>query len=384
MNIAFDTRWIFEKISGIGRYAQSLIQHFSQIDSIDNYILLFNDEKIMQKQYEKLGLKDKRNFRLELLSYSIFSPRNQIWLPSRLNRLQVDVFHSPSFMIPLRRFKGKIITTFHDLIPLMFPHYTPRAKKKKFFWLYKWVIRRAAKVSDAIITGSQNTKKDIIQHLNAKDEKVEVIPYGIDPNYFMADSSIPIDFLKRRFGISGKIILAVGREDPYKNILGLAKAFEKLISAGKHNYYLVLVGEKDERYPEVRNFVMGKGLSQRILFTGYLEEDKLVNAYREADVFVHPALYEGFGFPPLEAMACGTPVISSDRASLPEVLDEAAIFIEPTDINALAQTIDHLLTHPELQDYLRQKGIERARIFNWKITAEKVLQLYHRIDLSKQ
>ena len=384
MNIAFDTRWIFEKISGIGRHAQCLVQHLSQIDSTNHYILLFNDEKIMQKEYEKLELKDKRNFKLELLPYSIFSLQNQIWLPSRLNRLRVDIFHSPSFMIPLRRFKGKIIVTFHDLIPLKFPQYTPRAKKKKFFWLYKWVIRRAAKISDAIITGSRNTKKDIIQHLNAADEKIEVIPYGIDPDYLTADFPTPIDFLKKKFGISGKIILAVGREDPYKNILGLVKAFEKLISAGKHNYYLILVGEKDERYPEVRNFVMEKGLSQRIFFTGYLEEDKLANAYREADILVHPALYEGFGFPPLEAMACGTPVISSDRASLPEVLDEAAIFIDPTDIDALAQTIDYLLTHPELQNYLRQKGIERAKIFNWKITAEKVLQLYYRITLSRQ
>jgi len=374
LTIAIDARWIFTALSGVGVYTRNLIRHLVRLDDENRYILLFDNEKLMEREFRETRAADRMNFSAELLPYSVFSLRNQLALPRKLKELGVDVFHSPNFMIPLRITKVKTIVTIHDLIPFLFPQYTGRSKKSRFFPIYKWIMRRVARRADLIMADSESTRNDIIRALNAPEDKVRRVYLGVDEMFSPGPATGRI---KRRFGISGRLLLCVGRQDPYKNVLGAVKAFEAVIVRRKGlNCQMLIVGETDSRYPEVGDYVARRNLSGKVVMADYLSGNDLVDAYREADLLMHLSLYEGFGLPPLEAMACGTPVVSSDRSSLPEVLGEAAVFTGPEGPSATADKVIAVLTDEGLRQRLVSKGREQVAKYGWDETARQVIEIY--------
>ena len=375
MRIAIDCRWIFPRISGVGRYTRDLVGSFLDVARDDEFILLFDNRDVLERERGLLRLDERRHVSIETVRYGPFSPRSTLALPRVLRRLRADVFHSTNFMLPLRRTPCAAVATIHDLIPFVAPHYVPRARKTRCLALYRWGTRRAARLADRIIAVSEHTRRDIVEHLRIPDENVAVVYNGLSDAFRPAYGESARE-LRARFGVTGKLIVAAGRADPYKNLLGLVRAVERLVGEGRSDLTCLLIGEPDDRYPEVARYVKGHGLARHVRFTGYLTHDDLIGAYQEADLVVHPSLYEGFGFPPLEAMACGTPVVSSDRTSLPEVLGDAAVLVDPADTDAFAHAIGRALDDEELRAALRQKGLERARRFTWERAARETLDVY--------
>ena len=377
IKVAVDARWIFEKMSGVGRVTKNLILHLPQVDDRNRYVFIFDDERRMKRVAKECGLAEFSNVETVAVPYGIFSLKNQLKLPRLLKKLDVDVFHSTNFMIPLRRCRPKMIVTIHDLIPLLFPQYTPRSKKRRFFFLYKLIMKRIVRLADIIVADSENTRQDVIRNFAFPSaDKTRVVHCGIARKYFDRAEEREPAYLRERYGIEGDIIIAAGRADPYKNTLGLVKAFVIVLREKELRPHLVIVGEEDERYPEVRDYVEENGLSEHVTFTGYLDEGDLVRAYASADVMVHPSMYEGFGLPALESMAAGTPVISSNAGSLPEVLGDAAVFVEPADEKGMAAAMTDLLTQPEKRRKMAERGREWARRYKWEDAARKTVQIY--------
>ena len=376
MKIAIDARWIFPELSGIGLYTQELIRALAQLDQQNEYVLLFQQPETQRRVVAYTGLKDTPNFRTELVPFGIFSLANQIRLPGLLRRWGADVFHSPNYMIPFHAFPRRerhtrCVVTIHDLIPLLFPEWTPRAKKTKLLPVFRRLIQAVAARADAILTVSKASRCDILRVFPIPENrahKVVVVPNGVASEY--RPSTVP------RTPCDKKTILYVGRFDPYKNVVGLLAAVELLRREMPGAVRLVIAGSPDPRYPEATNFARQHGLEADIEWRGYISGQQLVEAYQQADVFVLPSRYEGFGLTVLEAMACGTPVVCSNVSSLPEVAGDAALLVAPDAAADMAQAIRRIMAEPGLAAVLRAKGLQRAAGFSWRHTAELTLRAY--------
>ncbi|TAN36188.1 MAG: glycosyltransferase family 1 protein [Verrucomicrobia bacterium] len=376
MKIVIDARWIFPELSGIGLYTQELIRALAQLDRQHEYVLLFQYPEVMQRVVACAGLVAAPNFRTELVPFGIFSLASQIRLPGLLRRWGADVFHSPNYMIPFRAFprcgrRTHCVVTIHDLIPLLFPEWTPKAKKTRLLPMFRCIMQAVGVRADLILTVSEASRRDILRVMRipaARQEKVLAIPNGVAAEY--QPPATP------QTGARKKTILYVGRFDPYKNVIGLLVAFEQLRRQMPGAVRLVIAGAPDPRYPEALAFARRHNLETDIEWRGYLNGRQLVEAYQQADVFVLPSRYEGFGLTVLEAMACGTPVVCSNVSSLPEVAGDAAILVAPDDATKMTEAIRRVLTEPELAATLREKGVRRAAEFSWRRTAEMTLRAY--------
>ncbi len=377
MKIGIDARWIFPEITGIGTYTQELIRHIARIDSENAYVLYFDNQEVLERTFEFAGLSDMTNVHTRMLNYGLFSAANQLRMPGALRKDGIDLFHSTNYMIPFPSFprrrsrrRIKCVVTIHDLIPMIFPDHAPRSRKSRFFPLYRRLMYEVGARSDAIITVSSSSKQDIIGHLRipvSGRDKVISIPEGVSEMYSPGT---------RKVVKNGKCILYVGRQDPYKNVAGLIEAFEKVIRNRIPEARLRIIGPRDPRYRDVDEMIESRQLGDAVRWTGYVDGEELIRAYREADVFVLPSRYEGFGLPVLEAMACGTPVICSNRSSLPEVAGDAAVLVDPDDIEGLTGAIVSVLTDSDRSDRLRVKGLQRAALYSWRRTAEETLEVY--------
>lgn len=418
MNIGIDARWIFKELSGIGVYTRELVRALAAIDVENRYTLFFDSAELMERTLSETGARDARNFRTTLLPFGLFSPLNQLRMPTILRRHALDVFHSTNYMIPFSAFPanrpGRIrcVTTIHDLIPLMFPEYAPRSKKRRFFALYRILMLQVGRRSDVIITDSKCSRADVIRLLRIppeREDRVLSIPVGVSPafrpaveeaggatsdlphpSFQTADEEAPKDSLaeapeKRRDSQLSfsrprprKTILWVGRPDPYKNLTGLIEAFAR---ARKRNFFpiqLRLAGPRDDRYPEASHAASRFDVQNDVSWLGYVPDAQLVREYQNADALVLPSRYEGFGLPIIEAMACGTPVICGTEGSMPEVAGDAAIKVHPDDTIGIAEAIVRVLSDQRLADDMRQRGLRHASNFTWRATAEKTLLAYRK------
>ena len=375
MKIGIDARWIFPHISGIGTYTQELIRGLAQIDRQNEYVLFFDDKLRMEKIAEYIHLDRAPNFKTQLLSFGVFSPLGQIYFPKIIRTLGLDIFHSPNYMMPLAAFprhrpgRTRCVVTIHDLIPLIFPQFTPKALKTRLYPIYKRLMVEVGARADAIVTVSETSRHDVIEHLGipaARHEDVVAVPNGVAPEYVPAE---------KKHGPE-KQILYVGRFDPYKNVLGLIEAFTKVRERSKMPVRLRIIGPADARYPEAPTLAQKRGLTPFIAWDGYVSDEGLVKAYQHADVSVLLSLYEGFGLTVLEAMACGTPVVCSNRSSLPEVAGSAALMVDPADSTQAADAIVRVLEDAKLASELRDKGVRQAASFTWTRTATMTLKAY--------
>ena len=326
----------------------------------------------------ELRLEERPNFSIRSVPYGVFSARGQLLLPRLLRAERVDLFHSTNFMAPLTGFRGKLIVTIHDIIPLKFPEYAPRSKKTRLFFIYKALMNWIVTVSDAIIADSENSRSDILEFFGIPPSKVHTIYLGVDPGYRPLPAE-KREEVRRALGVKDRLALYAGRADPYKNLISLIKAAESINAAGDTHCTVVVAGEKDPRYPEVENHIVSAGIRDDVIFAGSMDEDRLIPLYNAADVLVLPSLYEGFGLPPLEAMACGTPVICSDRASIPEVVGKAGILVDPMDVHAISEAMERVFKDAGLRERMREDGLKRAALFPWKKTAERTLELYREL-----
>ncbi len=376
MNIVLDARWIFEQSSGIGRYTRELIRHLLALESKHQWTLLFDDAKRAERLRNELGMNRSPSARAEIVLWPLFHWKDQTALPRRLRARQADVYHAPNWWIPYLAFsrrrhrRAACIVTIHDLIPLMFPQFTPRARKTQWFPLFRRLFHETLRRADRIIVPSETTRRDVLDffHVSESDAaRVAVIPEAADERFRPAERGAVSD--------PTPTILYVGRRDPYKNLALLVEAFA-LVRAALPKVQLCVIGPPDPRYPEAERTAARLGIEDVIQWRGHVAFDELVTAYQQAAVFAMPSRYEGFGLPVLEAMACGAPVVCSDTPALVELAGGAALHSPVNDRGALADALLRVLRDPALAADLHARGLARAAAFSWRATASATLAVY--------
>jgi glycosyltransferase involved in cell wall biosynthesis len=367
MNIAIDIRSTLKNTrTGIGQYTYNLVKNLSFIDNKNQYSLY------AKKRLFSLGKK------LPNISASNF-----IFRIDRFNRGldrtlgKVDIFHTPSMDL-LDITDAKIIVTVHDLIFKTYPqgHSKDALKNTERHLLH--VLDKA----DRIICYSQNTVNDLKRFYNVEDKKIKLIYVGIDKKLFYVMDDKELKKAKtnlRRFGIDGRFILFVGTIEPRKNIDNLIFAFNNLKKKNNIAHKLVIIGMRGWLYEKTFELYNRSIFKNDIVFLGYQPNSSLKNFYNLADVFVYPSYYEGFGFPILEAFSCGTAVVTSNISSCKEIGQDAALLINPNDIDELSEAIFNIINDTKLKRDLKIKGLEKAKQFCWNDTAKKTLEVYKEV-----
>jgi glycosyltransferase involved in cell wall biosynthesis len=283
----------------------------------------------------------------------------------------VHIFHSTDFVLPPVR-QARTILTVHDLTFMRLPECAEAGLRA---YLDK-VVPRSIQRADLVLADSQSTKKDLIELLGVSPDKIEVVYAGVERRFRPMEGEMALHRVKKRYGLNFPFILSLGTLEPRKNFTRLIEAYALMRDRGLK---LVIAGGKGWLYDEIFAKVEELGLEDKIIFPGFIADEDLPALYNLAKIFVFPSLYEGFGLPPLEAMACGTPVVTSDRPSLPEVVGGAGLMVEATDDQELARAMERVLTDENLRREMREKGLRQAAKFTWEAAAEKLLDVYRRL-----
>jgi glycosyltransferase involved in cell wall biosynthesis len=372
MRIALDIRMLEKPKTGIGRYTFSLVETLKEFDKENEYLLIMN---------KNVSLKEIASEKFKLLYFNapFLSWRTLYSLGRKLKKEKIDIYHSSHFLTPLNLSCPSIITL-HDLMFLNFPD---------FFAGRNFLIRAYANFfskhgffsslekSQKIICISENTRKDLVKIFPSANSKIAVIGESINKSFKKIVNNVLLENMKTKFGIKKEYIFYLGNTRPYKNLPRLLKAFQTLFSSKTKNYQLVLGCGEERNLSALKNLAKDLNLPNEIIFLTGLGDDEIVLLMNNAALFVFPSLYEGFGLPPLEAMACGTPVVCSNVASLPEVVGDAAFLVNPLDVEDIALGMKKVLTDQNLRDSLIKKGYERVKLFSLEKMAKQTLEIYN-------
>jgi glycosyltransferase involved in cell wall biosynthesis len=365
MRIGFDATAIPARRAGAGNYIYHLIHALWEIDRQNEYFVF-----AQEKQKDDFPA---ANSNFQIISTACESrPARLAWeqttLPRLVRQLKLDVLHSPHYTMPLA-VHCKSVVTFHDMTFFLLPGLHKPAQRFFFRYMIKWSAHRATK----IITVSDSTRRDTIRCLHVPPEKLTTIPLAANQEFQPLPKAVVEQFCARHGLTPGQYICFVGVLEPRKGVPVLIRAFKEI--ANDHpDVTLVIAGRKGWMYDEI--FQESSAISQRIRLMGYMNESDLIHLINGARVFVYPSLYEGFGLPVLEGMQCGVPVITTDISSLPEVAGGAALLARPGDVASLKDALIKVLTQNELARSLSERGIARAKYFDWKRSAAATVKVY--------
>jgi glycosyltransferase involved in cell wall biosynthesis len=262
-----------------------------------------------------------------------------------------------------------IVITVHDIAHIRFPDLLNKSRQ-----VYKrYILNLSIKMADVIIVDSCSTKRDIIEFFNIDEKKIRVVHLGVESRFQRISN---VEDYRTRKNLPSKIILHIGTLEPRKNVVTLINAFKKLRESGIKDYTLVIAGEKGWLYKKIFEEIKSSNVEQSIILLGVVEDEDLPMLYNCADLFVFPTLYEGFGLPPLEAMACGIPVITSNTSSLPEVVGNAGIMVDPNNVESLSNAMYRVLQDKELRHRMSRDGLKRSKMFTWEKMASEVKKVY--------
>jgi glycosyltransferase involved in cell wall biosynthesis len=367
MRVAIDARKLHD--FGIGTYTRNLLRHLARIDGDSEYVLLCQQSDL------EVGSQLGPNFRTVLEPSPSYSIREQFHVPWVLYRERPDVFHAPHYVLPPAA-QCRSVVTIHDCIHLMFPQYLRHRAAYAYARLSMWM---AVRRSHRILTVSEASKRDIIHFFNVPPEKIVVVYNAIDERFRRAPAEEDVARVRERYQLAQGFVLYVGNIKPHKNLVRLIEAYDMLRHRGFDDLKLLIIGDEISKLPALRRAVHKHKLHKHVRFLGYLPDETLAVLYRLAELFVFPSLYEGFGLPPLEAMACGTPVVTSNVSSLPEVTGDAAVLVDPYEVESIAEGMERVLTNPALSAELRTKGMARAREFSWERSVARTRELYQEV-----
>ena len=362
MKIAIDARkW---RDYGIGTYVRNVVRHLAQIDRETTYLLFCNpaDESALRDLAE--------NFVPVVDSSAGYSLREHVSLPLKLRSLGAELLHSPHYVRPLFCTIPSVVTI-HDCIHLLFPQYLPN---RMAFRYARFVMGSAIRNSSIVFTVSEASRADILRFYPSTDPaKVHVVPNAIDAELLVDPGEAERDRVRERYQIRGRFVLFAGNVKPHKNLERLIRAFARVrCQEGNEDLRLVVIGDDVSRYASLRRTADEAGVRQEVRFFGFVPHETLAALYRMATVFAFPSLYEGFGLPPLEAMACGTPVVTSRISSLPEVVGDGALLVDPYNEDDIAQGIARLLDEQDLRARLVERGLERAASYSWARSVRQI------------
>lgn len=368
-HLTIDARMI--SASGVGRYLRSLLPYL--LDHPGFFITLLGYEEDLIKH----GICNSARIHVAECTSKIYTLKEQFELAGKVSR-KCDLFWSPHYNIPLLPLRvKKRLVTIHDVFHLAFFH-TLTLKQKAYARL---MFNAAVRLSDKIITDSEFSKSEIIRYTGADASLMRVVPCGIDKKTFrIIESMDNLKHIKSCYNLPDRFILFVGNVKPHKNLTNLLKAFDILVREKAVDCGLVIAGRKEgfisgdnEIYTVLKN---NTALRERVVLTGYIDDTDIPLIYNLASVFVFPSLYEGFGLPPLESMACGCPAVVSDIASIREVCGDAAYYVNPHDAGNIAEGIYRTLNDESLRKNLQRKGAERIKFFNWEDSAGELIRIF--------
>jgi glycosyltransferase involved in cell wall biosynthesis len=369
MKIGIDARFFGLMGKGLGRYTQKLIEHLEMNDCENQYIIFLRSENFDEYQPHNA------NFTKVVADYRWYSFSEQLLFPRLLNKYNFDLMHFPHFNVPLM-YRRKFVLTIHDLILIHFPTLRGTRLNPLWYWMkyaaYKFVIGSAIARSESIIAVSEFTKNDISSKYSESKQKIHVTHEASDN--ICRISNISPNLILEKYGIIKPYLLYVGNAYPHKNLENLVECFG-LILEKYPNMQLALVGKNDFFYSRLKKHVEQGNLGG-IHFLGFVPDQDLDVLYRFADAYVFPSLYEGFGLPPLEAMAKGAPVVCSDHACMKEILGEAAWYADARKMEKFANGILHVLDDKNLQQDLIAKGYQQIRKYSWEKMSKETLAIY--------
>jgi len=356
--------------AGINRYIHNLLTHLPLVDPDNRYTVFLGDRRFTSSD---LALKLSR---LPTHKPVVRIFWEQAVQPFALKKEGVDLLHALAFVTPLLSPCPSVVTIY-DLGFLLYPESFKRSKR---FYLSLFT-RLSARRARRIIAISESTKRDVVHLLGVSPERVEVIYCGIEGAFHPMPQDQVAAFRSKR-GLPERFILFVGTIEPRKNLTTLLEAYAMLRRDVRDqeigNLHLVIGGAKGWFYQDVFARVEELGLEGEVMFPGYIPAGELPLWYNAAELFVYPSLYEGFGLPPLEAMACGTPVVASNTSALPEVVGEAGLTVDPLDVEGLAEAMRRVLGDEAFRQEMRERGLRRAEGFSWTKTAQETVQVYRR------
>lgn len=365
MKVGIISERLNRPMTGVGTYTQNLIKEISRILPEDSVYLIDYTDHRMFSSLNKIII---GSFVVKLPKKSyIWHLYSQFKL--RENNFDLDIIHSPENSTLVTKLKNqKKIVTVHDIRQHVFPEFNIETI------LSYLLLSRTLKNADKIIADSNNTKKDLISYFHIPEDKIHVI-YLAANKIFKPLNDQEIKAVKERYNLNFPFILYIGNLTKHKNIPLLIKAFYDVKQMGCPQK-LVITGKKKWKYKEIFNTIDKLDLHDEVIFTGYVPEEDLPALYNSADLFVYPSIYEGFGLPPLEAMACGCPVVTSNASSLPEVVGDAGIMVDPNSANELSNAINIVLKNDVLRKNLVIKGLNRAKMFSWEKCAKDTISVY--------
>ncbi len=356
-------------IAGLGRYTQELMAALLAVDSENEYVAFYNrpseaqiDPPLDQLPHLTTDLATKPWRMSALLAHFARIPQDRLFP-------EVDLFHATDHLLP-RLTRVKSVFTLHDLVFQFYPH----THKTLNRWFLTLMMPRFLRAADAVIAVSEHTKGDAVRTYGMDEAKIAVIYEGVSER-FHRRAPDAIAAVRQKYSLPDRFILSVGTIEPRKNLTSLLEAYHALRNE-ESEYRLVLVGKKGWLYTGFFRRIHELGLEDEIVFPGFVPDEDLPAIYSAADLFVFPSLYEGFGLPVLEALACGTPVIASNASSVPEVAGDSALLVDPSSVEALVHDMRAVLNNTELRQDLQARGPKQAAKFSWQRAARETLDVY--------
>ena len=370
MRIAIDAHAVGAKLGGNESYAVNLIEALAQIDSANEYTIYITTNEARERFHGRWP-----NFKVRATLPHTPLIRIPLTLSAELRKNPVDVLHVQFTAPPFC--PCPVVVSIHDL---SFEH-LPQTFKRRSRTQLRLTVRRSARRAARIISLSEHTRRDIIETYGIDAERIRAIPLAAPSHFGPVHDNRELQRVRHTYGIDGDYILSVGSIQPRKNLARLVRAYASL--RGKNSAYtlpkLVLVGKCAWLYDETLRALDETGVRDAVVLTGYVPQADLPALYSGALCFVYPSYFEGFGLPPLEAMKCGAPVIVGNKTSLPEVVGDAALTVDPFDVEAIASAMKRLINDLDLRRDLSVKGKTRAKSFDWRETARKTLAIYEEV-----
>ncbi len=400
--IGIDARFYGPIGKGLGRYTQEVVDNIIRLDKQNKYVIFLRQENFSKFTVDNPPFNSVQDRRVKkvLIDIKWYSLAEQILMPFYIWRQRLDLMHFPHFNVPIFC-PTKFIITIHDLILIRYP--TRRASTMGPFlykiknWAYRIVIWLAIKRAKKIIAVSKFTKNDVIKQFKVKKDKVQVTYEGVFKSFQNKKDELDDKKVLLRYNIINPFLLYVGNAYPHKNLESLVRVFSRLRQGyggqvkirkdneSENSLQLVLVGKKDYFYKRIRNYAYQLGLWQEnnlgtpVIFPGYVPDTQLEVLYKRALAYVFPSFYEGFGLPPLEAMAKGCPVVSSNKTSMPEILEKAAIYFNPDNEKEMQEQIERIIKDKNLRQELINEGYEQVKKYSWQECAKKTLGVYQEV-----
>lgn len=355
--------------TGIGTYAHELILNLNNTDAKNHYLVFLPDGSSLNHL--------NKNFEIEPIKAELMDNFwDEVSIPNLLDNHNMELYHVPQNGVGLsENISCKKVITLHDIIPLKMPE----TVSTRYLEIFNNQLPRIINCCDGIITVSEFSKDDIAKEFNFPRERIYVTHLAAENIYKPYSKLKSLNLIEQKYNINSNYILYVGGLSPRKNILGLIDAFSLINPLNRKGIKLVITGTKGISYEKYKERATSLKVLDDVIFTGFIPLEDLPLFYSGAEVLVYPSFYEGFGLPPLEAMACGTPVIASNLTSVPEVCNDSALLIDPYNIDELSSTIERVLNDPLLALKMKELGLARSMNFSWENTAIKTINAYTNI-----